>query len=153
MTSHSRYQLAARSCLALAASALVLVQSVTPALAQARAARRGASVKTEEGGAAAGRRGAAVKTDEGAAAVTRHGAAVKTEEGVQTVSRHGGAAVSEEAAVARGPRGAVVVSEEGAAAVGATAIAGARWSTKTTTRGRSQPAWPLAPPPLSPSAR
>ena len=58
-------------------------------LAQARTARRGAAVKTEEGGAAVGRRGAAVKTDEGAAAVTRRGAAVKTEEGVKTVPRYG----------------------------------------------------------------
>ncbi len=87
-------------------------------LAQARTARRGGAVKTEEGGAAAGRRGAAVKTDEGAAAVGRHGAAVKTEEGVKTASRHGGVIDGEEANVAVGRRGAVVVGEEGAAAVG-----------------------------------
>ena len=97
--------------------ALVL-HGAADVLAQARTARRGGSVKTEEGGAARGPRGAAVKTDEGAAAVTRHGAAVKTEEGVKTASRHGGTIDGEEANVAVGRRGAVVVGEEGAAAVG-----------------------------------
>ena len=49
---------------------MLVLQSGAELLAQARTARRGAAVKTEEGGAAAGRRGAAVKTEEGAAAVT-----------------------------------------------------------------------------------
>ena len=71
-----------RSAIAAGLSAALAMQATSGLLAQARAARRGASVQTEEGGAAVGRRGAAVKTDEGAAAVTRHGAAVKTEEGV-----------------------------------------------------------------------
>jgi hypothetical protein len=101
------------------------MQATAGLLAQARTARRGAGVQTEEGGAAVTRRGAAVKTDEGSAAVTRRGAAVKTEEGVSTVSRgysapaaRGGVVVGEEAAAAVGPRGAVVVGEEGAARAG-----------------------------------
>jgi hypothetical protein len=114
-----------RSAIAAGLSAVLALQVTPGLLAQARAARRGAAVKTEEGGAAVSRRGAAVKTDEGAAVATRRGAAVKTEEGVQTVNRgyhspaaRGGVAVGEEGAVAVGPRGAVVVGEEGAAARG-----------------------------------
>jgi hypothetical protein len=115
-----------RSIIAVGLTALFAVQAFPGLLAQARTARRGAAVKTDEGGAAVGRRGAAVKTDEGAAAVGRRGAAVKTEEGVSTVSRgaygapaaRGGVVVGEEAAAAVGRRGAVVVGEEGAAAVG-----------------------------------
>jgi Family of unknown function (DUF6515) len=105
--------------------AALATQATSGLLAQARAARRGASVKTEEGGAAVSHRGAAVKTEEGSAAVTRRGAAVKTEEGVSTVNRgyrapaaRGGVVVGEEAAAAVGPRGAVVVGEEGAARAG-----------------------------------
>jgi len=105
--------------------AVLATQAPAGLLAQARAARRGGAVKTEEGGAAVSRRGAAVKTDEGSAAVGRRGAAVKTEEGVQTVRRgyatpaaRGGVVVGEEGAAAVGPRGAVVVGEEGAARVG-----------------------------------
>ena len=120
---------------------VLAMQASADVMAQARAARRGRAVQTEEGGAAVGgrgaavknedgaaavsRRGAAVKTEEGAAAVGRHGAAVKTEEGVQTVHRgyaapvaRGGVVVGEEGAAAVGPRGAVVVGEAGAAGVG-----------------------------------
>jgi hypothetical protein len=114
-----------RSAIAAGLSAALAMQATPGLLAQARAARRGGAVQTEEGGAAVTRRGAAVKTDEGTAAVTRHGAAVKTEEGVSTVSRgyhapatRGGVVVGEEAAAAVGPRGAVVVGEEGAARAG-----------------------------------
>ena len=114
-----------RSVIAAGLSAALAMQATSGLLAQARAARRGASVQTEEGGAAVGQRGAAVKTDEGSAAVTRRGAAVKTEEGVQTVNRgyntpaaRGGVVVGEEGAAAVGPRGAVVVGEEGAARAG-----------------------------------
>jgi Family of unknown function (DUF6515) len=114
-----------RSAIAAGLSAALAMQATAGLLAQARTARRGGAVQTEEGGAAVTRRGAAVKTDEGTAAVTRHGAAVKTEEGVSTVSRgyhapaaRGGVVVGEEAAAAVGPRGAVVVGEEGAARAG-----------------------------------
>ena len=114
-----------RVVVAAGLGALLATQASTGLLAQARASRRGAAVKTEEGGAAVSRRGAAVKTEEGAAAVGRRGAAVKTEEGVQTVHRgyaapaaRGGVVVGEEGAAAVGPRGAVVVGEEGAAARG-----------------------------------
>jgi hypothetical protein len=114
-----------RSAIAAGLSAALAMQATSGVLAQARAARRGASVKTDEGGAAVSNRGAAVKTDEGAAVATRRGTAVKTEEGVSTVNRgyhapaaRGGVAVGDEAAVAVGPRGAVVVGEEGAAARG-----------------------------------
>jgi hypothetical protein len=125
MTSTPRHRNRTRAAVALALSTALVVQATAGLLAQARAARRGASVQTEEGGAAVGRRGAAVKTDEGSAAVTRHGAAVKTEEGVSTVNRgyhapaaRGGVVVGEEGAAAVGPRGAVVVGEEGAARAG-----------------------------------
>ena len=77
-----------RSAIAAALSAALAMQATSGLLAQARAARRGASVKTDEGGAAVSKRGAAVKTDEGAAVATRHGTAVKTEEGVSTVADH-----------------------------------------------------------------
>ena len=114
-----------KNTVAAALVGVLLLHGAADVLAQARTARRGGAVKTEEGGAAVGRRGAAVKTDEGAAAVTRRGAAVKTEEGVKTVPRYGapvprgGAVVhGEEATAAVGRRGAVVVGEEGAAAVG-----------------------------------
>lgn len=113
-----------RSCVAAGLSALLAVQASSGVLAQARTARRGAAVHSEEGGAAVGRRGAAVKTEEGGAAVTRRGAAVKTEEGVQTVHRgyggpaRGGVVVGEEGAAAVGPRGGVVVAEEGVGSVG-----------------------------------
>ena len=114
-----------RSAIAVGLSAALAMQATSGVLAQARAARRGGSVKTDEGGAAVSKRGAAVKTDEGAAVATRLGTAVKTEEGVSTVNRgyrapaaRGGVAVGDEAAVAVGPRGAVVVGEEGAAARG-----------------------------------
>lgn len=114
-----------RSAIAVGLSAALALQATSGVLAQARTARRGASVKTDEGGAAVSKRGAAVKTDEGAAVATRRGTAVKTEEGVSTVNRgyhapaaRGGVAVGEDAAVAVGPRGAVVVGEEGAAARG-----------------------------------
>ena len=55
-----------RSAIAAGLSAALAMQATAGVLAQARAARRGGSVKTEEGGAAVGKRGAAVKTDEGA---------------------------------------------------------------------------------------
>jgi Family of unknown function (DUF6515) len=120
-----------RSAIAAGLSAALAMQATSGVLAQARAARRGASVKTDEGGAAVSKRGAAVKTDEGAAVATRHGTAVKTEEGVSTVNRgyrapaaRGGVAVGDEAAVAVGPRGAVVVGEEGAAARGRYSVRG-----------------------------
>jgi hypothetical protein len=112
-----------RLWIAAALAGAVTIAAPASVHAQARTARRGAAVKTEEGGAAAGPRGAAVKTEDGAAAVTRRGAAVKTEEGVKTVPRYGqpasgGVVVGEEGAAAVGRRGAVVVGEEGAAAVG-----------------------------------
>jgi hypothetical protein len=125
MTARTTTRNASRVAVAAGLCALLLMQASAALLAQARAARRGGAVQTEEGGAAVSRRGAAVKTDEGSAAVTRRGAAVKTEEGVQTVHRgyaapaaRGGVAVGEEGAVAVGRRGAVVVGEEGAARAG-----------------------------------
>lgn len=125
MTAISNNRNWSRSTIAAGLTAVLVMQATSGLLSQARTARRGGTVQTEEGGAAVGRRGAAVKTDEGAAAVTRRGAAVKTEEGVSTVSRgyaapaaRGGVVVGEEAAAAVGPRGAVVVGEEGAASAG-----------------------------------
>jgi hypothetical protein len=114
-----------RSAIAAGLSAALAMQATSGVLAQARAARRGASVKTDEGGAAVSKRGAAVKTDEGAGGChpARHGR--EDGGGVSTVNRgyrapaaRGGVAVGDEAAVAVGPRGAVVVGEEGAAARG-----------------------------------
>jgi hypothetical protein len=125
MSGTSSTRKSARTATAVVLSAALAIHATSLVLAQARTARRGAAVQTDEGGAAVTRRGAAVKTDEGAAAVTRRGAAVKTEEGVSTVSRgyrapaaRGGVVVGEDAAAAVGPRGAVVVGEEGAARAG-----------------------------------
>src|SRR6476661_2032272 len=91
-----------RSAIAAGLSAALAMQATSGLLAQARAARRGASVQTEEGGAAVGQRGAAVKTEEGVQTVNR---------GYNTPAARGGVVVGEEGAAAVGPRGAVVVGE------------------------------------------
>jgi hypothetical protein len=72
MTSNST----TRNAVAGALIGIFVLHAASDVAAQARTARRGGAVKSEEGGAAIGRRGAAVKTDEGDAAVTRRGAAV-----------------------------------------------------------------------------
>jgi hypothetical protein len=77
-----------------------------------------AASQTSDAQVRAGRRGAAVKTEEGGAVVTRHGAAVKGDEGYAAVGRHGAVAAGEEGAAAVGRRGAVVAGEEGYAAAG-----------------------------------
>ena len=87
-----------RSTIAFGLTGALVLQATPDLLAQARTARRGGAVKTEEGAAVAGRRGAAVKTEEGAAAVTRRGTVVVGEEGAAATGRYG--------------RGGVVVYED-----------------------------------------
>lgn len=101
-----------RGSLGLVTASLVLGLCLSEFSGQVRRARRGAAVKTEEGGAVVGRRGAVVKGDEGYAAVGRRGAVVKGEEGAAAVGRFGGAVVAgEENFAARGRYGRVVVGE------------------------------------------
>ena len=125
------------------------MQTSAGLMAQARAARRGGAVQTDEGGAAVGR-GAAVKTDEGAAAVGRRGAAVKTEEGVQTVHRGYAVRRAGRRGGRRGGRSPWAVAAPWSSGkkvrrgLDATTTAVASPCTRITTRGR--------PPQVSPSA-
>jgi hypothetical protein len=91
--------------------AVCLLSVTMPVDGQVRTGRRGAAVKTEEGGAVVTRHGAAVKGDEGYAAVGKRGAVAGTEEGAAAVGRRGAVVAGEEGYAAVGRGGAVVVGE------------------------------------------